>query len=300
MQTRELVRVTLVHNPNAGDRRTPDSAEMVSAIEALGWKAAVVERGELDRGLRNPGEAVLVAGGDGTVGQVAKRLAGKAIPMGIIPTGTANNVARTLGIGVDARTAISSLKRAVIREVNLGVVRNGDAGVEHFLEGVGVGLFAWVMAERATRKHKQLRRAFGLIAEELEWYQPRRACIEIDGRLLAGEYLLASVMNLRSLGPALDLAPDALFDDGLLDVVVVRPEHRESLLAHLKRAAVEGELPLPRFEIHRAEYVRLSGHGKWAHVNDCSRELAGDIEARVEPRTVKFFVPPPTENETPR
>lgn len=285
--------VTLIHNPSAGSSRVPDSADMVEAIEQLGWKVRPFDKKELDAALEKPGDAILVAGGDGIVGRVAKRLAGTGIPMGVIPTGTANNVARTLGIGVDARAAIDLLARATVHEVDLGKVFQGEGDDARFLEGFGVGIFAWVMAERATKKKdKKLRRAFGLIAKELEAYEPHRARIEIDGSDVSGEYLLAAVMNLRSLGPALGLAPDARFDDGQLDVVLVRPEHREALQAHLKRAALEGDLALPRFEVHRGEHVRISGHGKWAHVDDCSREFEGDVELGVVPGAVKFLVPP--------
>ncbi len=107
-------------------------------------------------------------------------------------------------------------------------------------------------------------------------------------------------MNLRSLGPALALAPDARCDDGVLDVVLVRQEHREGLLAHLKRAASEGEIALPRFEIHRARHVRLSGHGRWAHGWTAPREaLDGEVEIRVEPKTVRFLAPPETVEAVP-
>jgi diacylglycerol kinase (ATP) len=264
---------------------------MVADIEALGWKVKVADKSMMDDALRHPGDAVLVAGGDGTVGKVAKRLAGTRVPIAVIPTGTANNVARTLGIGVDARIAIDDLARAQVRDIDLGVVHT-EGQEERFLEGFGIGLFAWVMAERATSKQKRLRRALALLAEELTDYPPRRARIELDGRDASGEYLLASVMNLRSMGPALSLAPEALPDDGQLDIVLVRPEHRDSLMAHLRRAVEEGDIALPRFEVHRAERVRISGQGKWAHVDDCPREFRGDVEIRVSARTVRFLVPP--------
>jgi diacylglycerol kinase (ATP) len=286
-----VLRVTLVHNPKAGDRRVPDSDEVVAALRQLGWNARVVDRNDLDTSLRDPGDAVVVAGGDGTVAKVAKHLAGTGVPVAVIPTGTANNVARTLGIGVDPRRAIDQLARSRLRDVDLGVVHGAGGAGERFLEGFGVGVFAWVMAERATKKHKTLRRALSLIAAELEGYQAKRARIETDGRDVSGEYLLAAVMNLRSLGPALGLAPEALCDDGKLDLVLIRPEHRATLLTHLRRAVLEGDIALPRFEVHRTSYVRLSGQGKWAHVDDASREFAGDVEVRVEPAAVKFFVP---------
>jgi hypothetical protein len=71
----------------------------------------------------------------------------------------------------------------------------------------------------------------------------------------------------------------------------VRPEHRGALLSRLWRAIRDGDLALPRLEVHRAEHARLSGQGRWAHLDDQPRELAGDVEVRVQPAAVSFFVP---------
>jgi diacylglycerol kinase family enzyme len=265
---------------------------MVEALAAIGWKAKTIGKHDIDEGLRQPGDVVVVAGGDGTVGKVAKRLAGTGVPMAVIPTGTANNVARTLGVGVDARAAILGLRRAVERDVDLGVVTCGAPAGARFVEGFGVGIFAWVMAERATKKHKKLRRALDLIATELEDYEPSRTRIEADGRDHSGTYLMVAVMNLRSLGPALAFAPEALFDDGKLDLVLVHPEERESLRAHLRRAANEGDITLPRFEVRRVERVRLGGYGGWAHLDDVSHAFDGDVEVQVDPGAVRCLIPP--------
>jgi diacylglycerol kinase (ATP) len=291
----DLVRATLVYNPKAGQNAAPSRRRLLSSIEALGWRVKAIGVADLDRDLARPGDAVLVAGGDGTVERVVRHLRDAGIPLGVIPMGTANNIARTLGIGLDPRAAIAGLRSAEVREVDMGRVGRGRAYREHFVEGFGVGLLASVIATRSADKGKKggtLRRVFRLIAEKLEGFASERARIELDGRDVSGEYLLACAMNLRSLGPALMLAPDARFDDGLLDVVVVRPEHRESLLAHLKRAARIGEAPLPQFEVHRVKSMRLSGSARWAHLDDRACAFEGDVEVGVERRALKFLLPP--------
>jgi len=158
-------------------------------------------------------------------------------------------------------------------------------------------VLAHFMAERATKKDKELRRAFDLLATELERYESRRVQIEVDGRDVSGDYVLVSVLNLRSVGPALRLAPQARFDDGELDLVLIGPEHRAPLLAHLRRVEGEEEAPLPAFEHHRAKHVHLHGDGEpgtWAHVDDCSCALEGDTDVRIEPRAARFLVPEPS------
>jgi diacylglycerol kinase (ATP) len=116
--------------------------------------------------------------------------------------------------------------------------------------------------------------------------------MELDGIDRSGDYLLVSVLNLSSLGPALRLAPHARFDDGELDVVMIRPEDRAAFVAHLRGAALEGDAPLPAFEHHRARHVLLRDSGRWSHVDDDARERPGTIEVEVDPRVVRFVVPP--------
>jgi diacylglycerol kinase (ATP) len=292
------VRATLIHNARAGDHRVPESDELIEAVEKLGWKVTPLDESQIECAVAKPGDVVVVAGGDGTVGRVAKRFAGTKVPVAVVPTGTANNVARTLGMGVEPRSAIASLANAVVRDIDLGVASFGTTTEESFIEGFGVGLFAYVIAERATKKDKKLRRAFGALANELASYEPHRARVEVNGRNVSGDYLLVSVLNLRSLGPALRLAPQAKLDDGELDLVLIRPEHRAALIAHLRRAALEldGDIAaLPDFERHRAEHVRIRDYGKWAHVDDRSHALGGAVEVRVAPGAVRFLAPPEPE-----
>src|ERR1700729_4185407 len=95
------VRATLIHNARAGDHRFPQNDELIQAVEELGWKVTALDRSELERAVAKPGDVVIVAGGDGTVGKVAKRFAGTKVPIAVIPTGTANNLARALGVSVE-------------------------------------------------------------------------------------------------------------------------------------------------------------------------------------------------------
>lgn len=285
------MRATLLHNPKSGTAEVND--ELIDAFADIGWNVhQCLHKKQLEDCLSSGdvGDAVIVAGGDGTVGKVAKRLAGTDIPLVVLPTGTANNIARSLGIGIDCKAVISGLSKYTERTIDLGTVKSRE-GDEGFLEGFGVGVFAYVVGERATKKHKKLQRGLQLIADTLEQYAPKRFEIEVDGNDLSGAYLLVAAMNVRSFGPALGFAPHARMDDGLLDVVLVRPEAKEMLVAHLRRAAEEGDLALPHFETHHGKKIRLRADGRWAHCDDDPRELEGEVRIGVRAGAVRVLVP---------
>src|SRR5207244_757183 len=97
--------------------------------------------------LERPADLIAVAGGDGTVGRVAKRIAGRGVPLTVLPMGTANNIARTLGLAdVPVERLIAGWKHARRVRFDIGTAR-GPWGSSRFIEGVGLGLFAWTLPE---------------------------------------------------------------------------------------------------------------------------------------------------------
>src|SRR4051812_44225134 len=94
------MRVTLIHNPKAGRATKTDAKDLVRTLKDAGHR--VTYQSSKDNGwkdvLEEAADLVAVAGGDGTVGKVAKRLAGRGVPLAPIPFGTANNIARSLGV----------------------------------------------------------------------------------------------------------------------------------------------------------------------------------------------------------
>ncbi|EYF05658.1 diacylglycerol/lipid kinase family protein [Chondromyces apiculatus] len=283
------MRAILMHNPDSGTAE--DERTLIATFGDIGWdvrRTLTIDR--LTEAIRAPEEALIVAGGDGTVTEVAKRLAGTDIPLAVVPTGTANNVARSLGVGAEARPAIKGLAHPMERRVDLGVLRQGR-GEKHFFEGFGVGVFAYVLGELATDSHKKLPHARELLAEAIEHYTPRHVHLHADGEDLSGEYLLAAVMNMRSFGPALIIAPDARLDDGLFDLVLIRPETRHTLLDYLRCADDREPLGLPTDATHRARHVRLRSDGAWSNLDETPRRIDGEVDIHVQPAAVRFLLP---------
>src|SRR5207244_11689189 len=149
-----------------------------------GWK----------RALKKPADLIVVAGGDGTVAKVTRRMVGRGVPVAVLPTGTANNIARTLGL---VERPFEELVRSWEnpRRVRLDVgVAAGPWGERYFVEGVGAGLFAMLLAQpeseklegRAAAVESGLRR----LRDQAARCEPVEVAAALDGKDVSGRDVL--------------------------------------------------------------------------------------------------------------
>ncbi len=143
------MKVTLVHNSNAGDNEQPSGDVLSALIRQAGYDAVYQSTKDENwqAALEDPGAFVVAAGGDGTVGKVAKQLVGRKIPLAILPLGTANNIAKTFGL-MEASLEQLIGGWASAQRVNVdGAIAHGAWGSTYFIESIGLGLFAQTMAQ---------------------------------------------------------------------------------------------------------------------------------------------------------
>lgn len=280
------VRVTLLHNPSAGHgRHTAD--ELQEIARALGHTIAAysVERPEWVEALADPGDLVVVAGGDGTVARIAAKMIGNHVPLAVIPMGTANNIATALGVEGTPREMMEAWATAQPVGVDVGHVHDGARSLP-FFECVGVGEFGRLMAhsqamERSDReedRERKLARDLVLLRERVASSSGQAVKLEIDGVDRSGEYLLAEVLNVWTIGPRLGLAPSARIDDGRLHVVLVGLDHRAELVRYLERLQHGATAP-PELEVITASQVRLTCQVHDLHVDGELWEGASPIVA---------------------
>src|SRR5438309_10222651 len=105
------MRVTLMHNPKAGDAEH-GGKQLMTALAKAGHHATYqsTKKSDYKKALKKPTDLVLAAGGDGTVGKSARRLIGSGSPLGVLPLGTANNLARSLGSIASAKECVGRLE----------------------------------------------------------------------------------------------------------------------------------------------------------------------------------------------
>lgn len=281
------MRITLIHQPGAGDAEQPTAADLERWIGAAGHAVRYVSaRDDWPASLDAPADLVVVAGGDGTVGRVAQALVGRDLPLTALPLGTANNIARTLGLAEQpVRDLIASWADAGVARYDVGCAR-GPWGERHFIEGCGTGLFACTLPEAdAHPTLEALELAAARLSYALQLLRDRLATcpaqpleVRIDGREFAGRYLLLEAMNMQYVGPNLYLAPACDLADGLLDVVLVPEAARAELHAYLTAWQNGREWPAA-LAMHRAARVELQWTGFPLHLDDTVWPAAGEAPA---------------------
>lgn len=251
----------MIHNQRAGDAAGFVRWEAEAALIAGGFEPvyhATTSEDELD-GILPGAEGLLIPiGGDGTVRSVIRRMLqlGLKRPLTILPAGTANNVARHLGIQGDWRTLLRGLSRARRQPFDVGRA-SGRWGVDYFLEGAGVGLFADTLERYLPDDGKDVLKALRAIMDVLTDYRTYPISMALDGRKRHGRYLMVEVLNIGSVGPRLPLHPQADPTDGLLDVFQLVADQREPLLLYFT-ALLTGDLAdLAGVAVERVREVQL-------------------------------------------
>jgi diacylglycerol kinase (ATP) len=237
----------LIFNPSSGSDKGDSAmrlAQIVDCLLAHGIHAhvGIKTSGKAARALareavRSGIGLVVVAGGDGTIEEVACQLVGSAAVLGIIPIGTMNNLARSLGVPLDIEDACALIGMGTTRHIDVGrVFSNTHQDVEYFVEGAGVGLGAVAaLAGQGLEKRRWsvIFRALHKLFEE----KHGTIKVQMDDTIIETHSRIVTVSNAPLMGKNLLVAPDAKMDDGLLDVAVYDGLGNAELVAHFVAAS---------------------------------------------------------------
>ncbi len=267
-------RVVVAINPTASFGSSRDAGPAaVRALRDLGHEVAPLTasdylalREKASDAVATRPDALVVVGGDGMVNLGANVLAGTDVALGIVPSGTGNDMARGLGIpheDIDAaiRMLGEALERAP-RTIDAARVSWTEGGVERerLVAGSLSAGFDAIVNDRANRMRRPKgpsRYTIAMLAE-LMTLSPLPYRVELDGEVLEERALLVSVGNNSSLGGGMRFAPDAQLDDGELDVMIVRPLSRIAFLRIFPRVFSGTHTTDPRVVMRRAKRIRIS------------------------------------------
>ncbi|MFF0631633.1 diacylglycerol/lipid kinase family protein [Nocardia sp. NPDC004151] len=244
----------------------------VEVTEILGDSAAESER-LVRKALADPDarpDAVVAAGGDGLVGVVLQALVGTGVPLGLIPGGTGNDLARELGVPDDTAAAVATILDGRTRAIDLGTVETEESGrAIWFATVTGTGLDA-----RVTLRANALRWPNGpmryTVAALLELAGKLAVPYRIeltgspdhpDGTVLELDAVMVAVGNTRTYGGGMLITPDAQIDDGLLDLTVVGAMSRLEMLRLLPTLSSGKRIDHPAAVQYQAREIRLTAPG---------------------------------------
>ncbi|HEX9944440.1 MAG TPA: diacylglycerol kinase family protein [Thermoanaerobaculia bacterium] len=225
--------VRFLVNPAAGRGTGKSHLDRIRVLASRYGAGLVVSRKVSDlaeqarRAAEDGIERLLVAGGDGTMHHAAQGLAGTACALGVIPLGSGNDLAGTLGIPPDLEAAVERALRGKVRRIDLARV-----GETCCIGYAGVGFDSEVT--RFANEVKVLRGPLiyvYAVIHTLITFEPPRMRVVHDGGTFEGKVMFTVVNNLPRFGGGMRIAPDARIDDGLLDLVIVREVPKSLLLS---------------------------------------------------------------------
>ena len=266
------MRAVLILNPTSGISSLAETAEAAGSNEErilAGLCAYDIEPEVCYTTPEDPGEGlarkaadehadlVIAAGGDGTIHAVVSGLIGRETTLGIIPMGTMNNLAHSLAIPLSVEAACAIVAKGETRAVDVGQI-NGQA----FIEVAGIGIEAALFpAAEEFKSHDFLSMLRGVIHGLLTLlaYQPTKLRISFDEkRRRPYEAIQVTICNAPYYGVHFQVAPNALMDDGLLDVVIYKTFSKLEYLRHAISISQGRRVLQPRVTHRRVKSLRIS------------------------------------------
>ena len=239
-------------------------------------------------------DLVIAAGGDGTIRAVADALAHTGIPLGLVPAGTGNLLARNLDLPLEEVDAIEVALSGQVRQLDLVKIIVDDRAPEHFAVMAGIGVDAVIMDETDEGlKDKVGSAAYFVAAAKALGRLPVRMTVQLDGnRPVRRQAMLCVIGNVGTLRGNLTLIPGARPDDGLLDIYIASPRRfrhwvKIGLRLMTRRAKKDDQV-----DQHTGKRVRIKLHGKDNY------QLDGDVigeattlDAEIQPGALALCVP---------
>lgn len=289
-------RATLIYNPAAGHRFGPGDLDAAhAALERHGWTvrreatsgpgaATILAYEAVQRG----DDAVIVAGGDGTINEAIQALAGTPVALGALPVGTVNVWAREIGLPLYPASAAEALTGGEVRHIDLG-----RAGERYFLLMAGAGFDGAVTGLVEPRLKRRVGRwAYVVAGARLALrYGGAEAALEMDGGTLRCRLLLAVIGNTRLYAGRMTLTGSALADDGLLDVVVFPGRHLWHAGPRLARALLRRGPLGPGALYYRTRHLRISTTEALPVQADGDYIGATPLDFSVAPGALRVIVP---------
>jgi len=292
--THRPLQAKLIYNATAGPQG--DSSQQLESIltemqsrQILPEVHVVLPKSRVEatvrHAIRRGINLIVVAGGDGTVDSVAGAMLGTSATLGIIPTGTRNNVALSLDIPSDIAGAVALLREGRRLKMDIGFVRS-SGGNRWFMEAATVGLLSDLFPAADDLQHGDLTK-IGSLLSTLVSATASRVRMVLDGeKQLDTTAQVVLIANMPYLGPHFQVAPDVSFDDGHLDVFVYSEMSTVDLISHLARSTSGAAAKDTRIKHYRVKSLTIRSYPRMPVLADGALLGHGSVRVFIRPRAL--------------
>jgi diacylglycerol kinase (ATP) len=294
------MRAAIIINPRSGLKKTHHTADGTRLERAKRWVESAGVRADIELTTRSGHAEELAAkavadgidrivawGGDGTVNEVAGALFGTVAALGIVPGGSGDGLARSLGLPRDAEEAMRIALTGKSKPIDVGWL----AG-RHFLNIAGIGFDAEV-AHRFSKRQSRGTRGYLVESLGLVWSYvcpTYRIKLTAGSQEFSGPHFVVAFANGREYGSGLVIAPEADPSDGLFDMVLVTGGGPLRQLWRSRRLAFRRMSPAEGVWRDRVKGASIEGEHLCCHVDGEPFEAQGLVELRLEPAALKVIV----------
>jgi diacylglycerol kinase (ATP) len=305
-QASQSRRCAVIYNPTKVSDKFHALVE--ESLQRNGWSNTLW----LETSAEDPGRAmtrqavteqvdlVIGAGGDGTIRYVADGLAHSGIPVGLVPAGTGNLLARNLDLPLEEVEAIEVALGGQVRLMDLVRITVDDRPPEHFAVMAGIGIDAMMMDEtNEDLKDKVGSAAYFVAAGKALGRLPVRMTVQLDNnRPVRRHAMLCVIGNVGTLRGNLTLIPGASPDDGLLDLYIASPRRFRHWAKVALRLITRRPKKDDQVDQHMGKRVRIKIHGKDNYQLD--GDVVGEsttLDAEIQPGALTICVPAQSASE---
>jgi diacylglycerol kinase (ATP) len=227
-------------------------------------------------------DIVVAWGGDGTVNEIAGPLIATRTALGIVPSGSGDGLARSLGLHADAAGAFAAAMAGTVGGIDVGYL-----GDRHFLNVGGIGFDA-AIADSFNRGAR--RGGLGYVGRVLQmvWsYAPERYRVILDGQIRDAPAFLLVFANGREYGNHMVIAPDADPTDGWLDMAVADDRAPLHQLWRARRLFFRQHHPVPGLTRTRVRSATVEGARLLCHVDGESFQTSGALQVSITPQALR-------------
>lgn len=296
---RRVLRARLIFNASSG--RPEESSQQLADILTEMQRQQILPEvftvrpnsrlgAVVQNAIRRGFKLVVVAGGDGTIDGVAGAMVGSSATLGIIPTGTRNNMAMSLGIPSSIPQAVALLRQGRRLRIDVGQIQTGRVG-SWFMEAATLGLLSDLYPLADGIQHGQLAQIGELLSAFVS-ATPSVLRLVLDGR---GQpdctAHMVLVSNMPYLGPNFQVAPGVSFQDGRLDVFIYSEMGKLDLISYVMQSGGGGAKD-DRIKHHRVRQVTIESDPPMAVLADGVALGQGRVTALVRPRALTVMAGP--------